>query len=198
MVQLSIFLSTFVIVFIGELGDKSQVTAGTGTLAYGNNVRIIFFSSALALTCVAGMTVFGAGLIPSYMIPSIAYIGGALLIVYGAYLYKKVGSATADETALEEGAGWKLFTSHFAVVFIAELGDKTQITTLGIAVENQAYLVSVFAASALALITVTGLTVWGVTKVPRSAIPNIQKFGAVLMILYGVYMLFGEQLVRVL
>jgi len=60
---ITIFLTTFGLIFIGELGDKTQIAAGTGTLANKKKVRLIFFSSALALVAVAGLTVFGAGFI---------------------------------------------------------------------------------------------------------------------------------------
>ncbi len=193
-----IFLSTFLFVFIGELGDKSQITAGTGTLAYARNVKIIFLSSALALTCAAGMAVFGAWLIPSWLVPTIVHIGGLGLIIYGVHLYRKIGIQETDGAVTETATGWKLFTTHFGVVFTAEMGDKTQIATVGIALENQSELLTVFAASSLALITVTGLTVWGVTKIPARAVMLVQQIGALMMIGYGVYMLAGDTLAKVL
>lgn len=183
----TVFISTFLLVFIGELGDKTQIAAGTGTLANAKNVRLIFLSSALALTCVAGMTVFGAGLIPASAVPIIKQIGGVLLVLYGIYLFRKAG-APVEESEERENSGWKLFFSHFLVVFIAELGDKTQIATLAVAIENQSNLLLVFIASASALVSVTAITVWGVTKIPSAWVKQVQRVGAVLMIAYGVYM----------
>jgi putative Ca2+/H+ antiporter (TMEM165/GDT1 family) len=198
MTQLSIFISTFLIVFIGELGDKSQITAGTGTLAYTRNVKIIFFSSCLALICAAGIAVFGAWIIPSWLLPAFIYIGGLGLIVYGVHLFYKVGTLDVEDTPTDNNTGWRLFTYHFGVVFSAEMGDKTQIATIAIAIENQSELLTVFGASALALISVTGLTVWGVTRIPTSAIKRVQQIGALLMIAYGAYMLCGDVVARVL
>lgn len=182
-------MSTFFLVLINELGDKTQIAAGTGTLANARRVNIIFFSSALALTCVAGITTFAAGLIPTSAVPTIKQVGGVLLTLYGIYLFKIAGKPDNEGYEEETGTGWRLFFSHFAVVFIAELGDKTQITTLAVAVENQADLFMVFLASASALVTVTMITVWGVTKIPLMWVPRVQRFGAILMIAYGIYML---------
>lgn len=180
---------TFVLVFVGEMGDKTQIAAGTGALANRGRTRTIFLSSALALTTVAGLTVFFAGFIPANWIPVIQKIGGVLLVGYAVYLFKKAGVEAESEESTDS-VGWKLFITHFVVVFIAELGDKTQIATLAVAVDNQTQLLPVFFASAGALVTVTALTVWGVTKLPARWIVTIQRIGAILMAVYGIYMFF--------
>lgn len=188
--SLTILFSTFILVFVGELGDKTQIAAGTGALANNTRMRVIFFSSVLALTAVASLTVFAASLVPATYVPWVKKIGGILLFIYGAYLFY---DAHVDEDTNEELVDkniWKLFWSHFSVVFIAEMGDKTQFATLAAAIENQSDLFLVFTGSTLALVSVTGITVWGVAKIPDYWMKSVQKTGAVLMMLYGVYMFF--------
>ncbi len=53
---------------------------------------------------------------------------------------------------------WKLFTSTFLVIFLAELGDKTQLATLGLAA-GAASRSSVFLGAAAALVATTALAV---------------------------------------
>lgn len=185
MSTLTVFFSTFLLVFIGELGDKTQIAAGTGTLANQGRTKIIFSSSALALMLVAALTVFFAGLIPEEFLPTIVSLGGALLILYGGYLFYQAGGSNEDNVDESGKNGWTLFISHFTVVFIAELGDKTQIATLAAAIENQSYLLLVFLASASALVTVTLITVWGATKIPDHWVPGVQKLGSLLMVAYA-------------
>ena len=188
---ITIFISTFLLIFIGELGDKTQFAAGTGALANRKKVLVIFFSSALALIGVASITVLFAGLIPSEYIPTIKKFGGVALILYGILLYCRNDDSDEEED-ITGADNLKLFFSHFSVVFIAELGDKTQMITLGSALENQSHLYLVFVASASALVTVTALTVWGVTKIPTEWVQKVKLFGIAGMIGYGIYMIFSQ------
>ena len=53
---------------------------------------------------------------------------------------------------------WKLFASTFAAIFLAEMGDKTQIATLSLAGSGSSRWV-VFVASALALVSTSAVAV---------------------------------------
>lgn len=53
----------------------------------------------------------------------------------------------------------KLFLTVFAAVFIAELGDKTQLATLLFAADKEVSKLTVFAGASLALIVASGIGV---------------------------------------
>lgn len=53
---------------------------------------------------------------------------------------------------------WKLFASTFAAVFLAEMGDKTQIATMSLSAASSSRW-SVFAGSALALVATSAIAV---------------------------------------
>lgn len=54
---------------------------------------------------------------------------------------------------------WKIFSTVFTSVFIAELGDKTQLATLLFAADKQASKLVVFAGASLALILTSAIGV---------------------------------------
>ena len=85
----------------------------------------------------------------------------------------------------------KLFFSTFAAVFLAEMGDKTQLATLSLAAGNSRWVV--FAASASALVATSAVAVLAGELVARHVPPIWIKraAGAVFLVLGALY-LFGR------
>ncbi len=77
---------------------------------------------------------------------------------------------------------YKLIGATFFAVFLAELGDKTQLATLAFAAGGQSRL-SVFAGSALALVCTSALAVVGGEALARTVPPLWLKRGAAVMFL---------------
>jgi putative Ca2+/H+ antiporter (TMEM165/GDT1 family) len=87
---------------------------------------------------------------------------------------------------------WKLFTSTFAAIFLAELGDKTQLATLSLAAGGSSRWV-VFAGAALALVATSAIAVLAGQGVSRLIPPLWLRRGAgVVFIVLGVLFLLGR------
>lgn len=85
---------------------------------------------------------------------------------------------------------WKLFASTFAAIFVAELGDKTQLATLSFAAGGASRL-TVFAGSALALVATTAIAVLAGEAVSRVIPPIWLKriAGAGFLVLGAIFLL---------
>jgi len=87
---------------------------------------------------------------------------------------------------------WKLFGTTFLAIFLAEMGDKTQLATLSAASAGSRWVV--FLAAALALVSTTAIAVAlgeGLTRI----IPPvwIKRAAGVLFVVLGVLYIYGAR-----
>jgi putative Ca2+/H+ antiporter (TMEM165/GDT1 family) len=107
------------------------------------------------------------------------------------------GGASCDTACLLEGEtggrarDWRAFGSTLSLLFLAELGDKTQLAVLGLA-GREASAVGVFAGGALALVAVTALGVIGGEQLCR-LIPEriLVRLSAAAFVVMGTLMALG-------
>ena len=86
---------------------------------------------------------------------------------------------------------WKLVSSTFAAVFLAELGDKTQLATFALAAASAGGRWSVFAGSALALVAASALGVLaGAAAGKVVPLAWVERGGGVLFVGIGAWMLW--------
>lgn len=87
---------------------------------------------------------------------------------------------------------WKIFASAFITLFLAELGDKTQLAVITMTAKSESKL-SVFLGASLALITVTALGIlFGSILTQYVPTEWLQRIVASAFIIIGVLMLFGK------
>ena len=142
--MVAVFLRTFVMIFLAEMGDKSQFLMAA--LAGEYRMREIFCGalSAIAVLCGLAVTVGAAlgGVLPMTLISLVA--GIAFLFFAGSGL----GGDGGEAETIRRG---RAFPAIFGTYFLAELGDKTQLATLTLAAEAPGAGLAVFLGATAAL-----------------------------------------------
>jgi len=87
---------------------------------------------------------------------------------------------------------WKIFVSTFGLIFLAELGDKTQLAAMAMAARSHSPLaVFVGAMAGFSLVTLVGVAFGGlITRLIPEAYVRLAAGG--LFILFGVFILMGK------
>ena len=87
---------------------------------------------------------------------------------------------------------WKLFASTFAAIFLAEMGDKTQLATLSLAAESSRWVV--FAASASALVATSAVAALAGEAVARNVPPAwVRRAAGLAFLAMGAWMLLRRE-----
>ena len=87
---------------------------------------------------------------------------------------------------------WKLFASTFTAIFLAEMGDKTQLATLSLAAGRSRWVV--FAASASALVATSAVAVLAGEAIARNVPPLwVKRAAGVAFLAMGAWMLIGRE-----
>ncbi|MES2884311.1 MAG: TMEM165/GDT1 family protein [Pseudomonadota bacterium] len=83
---------------------------------------------------------------------------------------------------------WKLFATVFGTVFLAELGDKTQLATMLYSADKPGAKWIVFGASASALVIAAGIGVMAGSTITKFVEPKmLQMIAGVAFILIGAW-----------
>jgi putative Ca2+/H+ antiporter (TMEM165/GDT1 family) len=89
---------------------------------------------------------------------------------------------------------WRLVATTFATVFLAELGDKTQLATLTFATSTPGSKWGVFIGSAAALVLCSALAVVGGELIARVVSPTVLKrLAGVAFVVIGIWVLWGTR-----
>ena len=178
--------TAFALIFPVELPDKTFVATLVLATRYRPLLVWIGVSAAFVVQCLVAVVAGGLlALLPSALVGAVA---GTLFLVGAVVLWRGAASADEEQTADEQETavsttadvhGFRVVATSFAVLFLAEWGDLSQLLTAGLAARYNDP-VSVFVGSLLALVTVAGLAViLGRTLLRFVRLSTIRRVGAV-------------------
>ena len=115
--------------FIAEMGDKTQLMLIALTSKY--KIRDILIGTAAAIMVLNGIAVLAGGLVSEFVPTWLIRIIAAC-----AFMYFAISTLAGEDEEEEDGEGKTGLLSRFAALavfstfFVAELGDKTQLTAI--------------------------------------------------------------------
>lgn len=180
----------FVITFLAELPDKSMFAS----LVMGTRFRAswVWAGAAAAFTVHMAIAVTAGrllALLPHFVVDGVV---AALFIAGSAYLWWSSSRPAEHEDADAARMGgrvptfWRISAASFAIVFLAEWGDITQITAANLAARYNPFLV--FAGGTLGLWAVAAVAVSvGAKSLAVIPMPWVQRITGAILLALGIY-----------
>lgn len=176
------FAETFSLVFVAEMGDKTQLLVMALAARHAWGSVLIGAASAFA---VLGVIAVAVGQVLFRVVDPlwIKLAAAFLFMVLG--LMALFGKEESGGEEKEEPHTRSIALGVFGLIFVAELGDKTQLATMGMAASSPSAL-WVFAGATLALWSVSLISIFFgkkvVAKLPEAL---VRKGSGVLFIFFA-------------
>lgn len=196
----NVFFQAFFIVFLAEMGDKSQLLMIALSSEY--KLRDLILGTVLASFVLCGLAVsvgaFFGNLLPQTAISIVAGVAFLLFAILSA-------NAKGERETVKQTRSSAIL-AVFGTYFLAELGDKTQLSALALSASANSDLIhgaiTVFLGASLALIAADALgIVVGVMLKKRlpseffSAVSAVLFFACgVLRLMEGFFLLFSNEM----
>jgi len=175
-------------VLLAELADKTQLVTFALVTETGKPVQV-YLGVLGGLLCVTALGVLAGSLIGLFIpLLLIQIIAGIIFIIIGVFALYKARSNSNDEE-VQSVESKRVWVRAFALLFLAELGDKTQILVI-LLVATTGQLILVFLAAFTALAVVNGIGVVIGDRVRHYLSSSIIRYvAAIAFIFAGILML---------
>ena len=186
--NLGLFGSTFLLIFLAELPDKTALAIILMASRY--KPLGVFAGVAAAYVVQNLVAVFFGGLI-ALLPPTIVHTcAGVLFLIFALVIWRHHDEMNEKFSA--ERTFLKTAMASFTVIFIAEWGDLTQLASVTLIARWPKDAWTVFAASTLALWLCSALMIWIGRKARKMFNPvPLQKAAALVFAAVGILLLAG-------
>lgn len=177
----TVSLSSFTLITLAEIGDKSQLVCLT--LAARHRHWPVILGAAIAFALLNLLAVlFGAGV--AAWVPERAMAAAVALLFGGFGIHALLTREEDESVAVEDKPGHGIFLTTLLLILVAEFGDKTQIAVAGLASSLLPLPVWIGATAALVLVSILG--VWaGRTLLQRLPMHWLHRAGGVIFLSFG-------------
>ncbi|MFW9830484.1 MAG: TMEM165/GDT1 family protein [Candidatus Thorarchaeota archaeon] len=152
-----LFLTVFLMILLAELADKTQIVTFALVAETGKPAQVYLgvLGGLFAVTVIGVL----AGSVIALLVPLvlIQLIAGVAFIILGIYTIIRAMRKSEEEDVIKTH-GKRVWARAFFLLFLAELGDKTQLVVILIAATTGQLLI-VFIAAFIALALVNGIGV---------------------------------------
>ena len=180
---------SFAVVFVAELGDKSQLMALTFATRYRAWPVLLGISAATAVVHAVSV---GVGYLLGAALPTFWITVAAAVAFLGFGLWTLRGDALSrDEEEKADRSGRSAVLAASLAFFLAELGDKTMLATITLATQYPGWggVVGVWAGSTVAMVVADGLAIAAGRLLGRRLPDRAVRIGAaVLFFAFGIWL----------
>ncbi len=141
------------LIFAAEFGDKSQLVC---MLLASRHRGLPVFLGAVSAFAILNLLAITVGAAVSQVIPEF-WLSIFVIALFSFFGIKSLLEKEEDNDNIEEKPGHTVFITAFLMIFVAELGDKTQLTIAALGAASPPDLVYISATLALALTTLIGV-----------------------------------------
>jgi putative Ca2+/H+ antiporter (TMEM165/GDT1 family) len=180
------FLLSFGVIFVAELGDKSQLMAMTFATRYKFWTVVGAITAATAVVHLVSVAVGGfvGGALPTNVINVVA---GLAFFGFGFWTLRG-DELSEDEASKAERSTRSAFFAVAGAFFLAELGDKTMLATITLAT-NQPWF-GIWLGSTLGMVAADALAIAVGNMLGRHLPERLIKTGAsILFFLFGAWLI---------
>jgi Ca2+/H+ antiporter, TMEM165/GDT1 family len=181
------FLLSFAVIFVAELGDKSQLMAMTFATRYRFWTVILAITAA---TAVVHLFSVALGNIVGLALPTgpINIIAGVAFVFFGLWTLRGDTLSEEEESRAIRSSRFAFFAVAIAF-FLAELGDKTMLATVTLATTEGWF--GTWVGSTLGMVAADALAI-GVGAVLGRKLPEkvIRIGAAVLFFIFGAWLIY--------
>jgi putative Ca2+/H+ antiporter (TMEM165/GDT1 family) len=183
----SAILLSFAVIFVAEMGDKSQLMALTFATRY-RTVPILVGIAIATATVHAVSVLLGAVLAVSLPTDALNVAAGIAFLGFAAWTFR--GDTLSDDEAakVERTSNRSAIAAASGAFFLAELGDKTMLATITLATTHGAF--AVWLGSTVGMVVADALAIL-VGRLLGRRLPErvITIFASAMFVLFGVVLL---------